>query len=309
VISALIKMEKIKLKAWIHAIRLRTLPLAFSSSLLGSFIAFHDKSFKWSVLWLALLTTLFLQILSNLANDYGDSRNGADNPERVGPSRAVQSGIISAGEMKIAVILTGILAFISGILLIGEGIGFIVSLKWILFLILGTGAIAAAINYTVGKKPYGYMGFGDLFVFLFFGLTGVLGTYYLHTGHLQSDLLLPASAMGFLSAAVLNLNNMRDIQGDSRAGKRTLVVIMGPDRARYYHLLLIAGAPVTLIVYTMFNYSGPVQYIFLLTLPLLLIHLLSVFRIKVPSELDPQLKRLALTIFATVIIFGIGLIF
>ncbi|MFH1119285.1 MAG: 1,4-dihydroxy-2-naphthoate polyprenyltransferase [Bacteroidota bacterium] len=302
-------MKETKLKAWIHALRLRTLPLAFSSSLLGSFIAYHDKEFKWSVLWLALLTTLFLQILSNLANDYGDSKNGADNAERVGPHRAVQSGAISANEMRLAVILTGIFAFISGIMLIGKGIGFFFSATWLVFLFIGLSALTAAINYTVGKKPYGYMGLGDLFVFLFFGLTGVLGTYFLHAGHFQSDLLLPASAMGLLSTAVLNLNNMRDILGDSKAGKRTMVVMMGPDRARYYHLMLIAGAPVALIIYTVFNYSGPVQYIFLLTVPFLMKHLLTVFRIKVPSELDPQLKPLALTTFATVVIFGIGLIF
>ncbi len=301
-------MNRIKINAWVHAIRPRTLPLAFSSSLLGSFIAYNDKNFRWSVLWLALLTTLFLQILSNLANDYGDSKNGADNAERVGPKRAVQSGAISATEMRIAVIITSSLAFISGILLIGSGIGFNISLSWFVFLVLGLGALAAAINYTVGKKPYGYMGFGDLFVFLFFGLTGVLGTYFLHSGHLHSDLLLPAAAMGFLSAAVLNLNNMRDIYGDSMAGKRTLVVILGSVRARYYHLILIAAAPLALIIYTMVNYHGPLQYIFLITMPLLAVHLLTVFRVKIPAELDPQLRRLALTTFATVIIFGIGLI-
>jgi 1,4-dihydroxy-2-naphthoate octaprenyltransferase len=301
-------MTKTNINAWIHAIRLRTLPLAFSSSLLGSFIAYNDKNFRWNVLWLALLTTLFLQILSNLANDYGDSKNGADNAERVGPQRAVQSGIITSAQMRCAVIITSTLAFISGILLIGTGIGFNISITWLVFLLLGLGALAAAITYTVGKKPYGYMGFGDLFVFLFFGLTGVLGTYFLHSGHLQSDLLLPASAMGFLSAAVLNLNNMRDINGDSRAGKRTLVVILGPARARIYHLILIAAAPLALIIYTIANYRGPIQYIFLITLPLLAMHLLTVFRVKIPSELDPQLKRLALTTFVTVVIFGIGLI-
>ncbi|MCO5265230.1 MAG: 1,4-dihydroxy-2-naphthoate polyprenyltransferase [Lentimicrobium sp.] len=301
-------MTKNKLNAWVHAIRLRTLPLAFSSSLLGSFIAYFDQSFKWSVLWMALLTTLFLQILSNLANDYGDSKNGADNSERVGPQRAVQSGIITAKEMRIAVIMTSLLAFISGILLIGAGIGFSVSLKWLMFLLLGIGALGAAINYTIGKKPYGYMGFGDLFVFLFFGLTGVLGTYYLHTGQFYAGLLLPATAMGLLSTAVLNLNNMRDVEGDGRAGKRTLVVIMGPSMARVYHLLLIIGAPLALTGYTLLNYRGPGQFIFLITLPVLLLHLKVVFRTKEPSALDPQLKRLALTTFATVIIFGFGMI-
>jgi len=301
-------MVNSQVKAWLQAIRLRTLPLAFSSSLLGSFIAFHDRTFKWSVLWLALLTTLFLQILSNLANDYGDSKNGADNEDRVGPRRAVQSGAVTPKQMRTAVIATALLAFVSGILLIGTGIGFFFSLRWLTFLILGLGALAAAINYTVGRKPYGYFGFGDLFVFLFFGLTGVVGTYYLHAGHLQSDLLLPASAIGFLSAAVLNLNNMRDVNGDRKAGKRTLVVILGPIRARYYHLFLIASAFLALILYTIVNYRQPVQYIFLLTLPVLVMHLATVFKVKIPSELDPQLKRLALATFITVLIFGIGLI-
>ncbi len=301
-------MNKTKIHAWIHAMRPRTLPLAFSSSLLGSFVAYHDKNFRWSVLWLALLTTLFLQILSNLANDYGDSQNGADNAERVGPRRAVQSGAISAAAMRLGMAVTGMLAFISGLLLIFAGLGTGNALNWVLFLILGLGAIAAAIYYTVGKKPYGYSGLGDLFVFLFFGLTGVLGTYFLHSGHLQSDLLLPGAAIGFLSTAVFNLNNMRDVNSDSNAGKRTLVVIMGSQKARFYHLLLISAAPLALIAYTLVNYSGPMQYIFLITLPLLLVHLHSVFSIKVPAELDPQLKRLALTTFATVVIFGIGLI-
>ncbi len=301
-------MGDTKAKAWLHAIRLRTLPLAFSSSLLGSFIAIHDKVVKWSVLWLALLTTLFLQILSNLANDYGDSRNGADNDERVGPQRAVQSGLISATEMRRAVITLIILALASGIVLIGVGIGFRFSVRWFIFLALGIAAMAAAVKYTVGRRPYGYRGFGDLFVFLFFGLTGVIGTYYLHAGHLRSDLLLPASAIGFFSVAVLNLNNMRDILGDKKAGKKTLVVILGPIRARWYHLFLIASALLALILFTMVNYRQPVQYIFLLTLPVLVLHLATVFRVTSPSEFDPQLKRLALTTFLTVIIFGLGLL-
>jgi len=301
-------MANTKIKAWIHAIRLRTLPLAFSSSLLGSFIAFHDKVFKWSVLWMALLTTLFLQVLSNLANDYGDSRNGADNIDRVGPERAVQSGVISLAEMRRAVLSVSLLALVSGIVLIGVGLGFHFSLRWLAFLVLGLAAISAAIKYTIGKKPYGYLGFGDLFVFLFFGLTGVVGTYYLHAGHLKSDLLLPASAIGFFSAAVLNLNNMRDILGDRKAGKKTLVVILGPIRARWYHLFLIASAPLALILYTMVNYKQPVQYLFLLTLPVLVLHLATVFKAKSPTEYDPQLKRLAMTTFITVLIFGLGLI-
>ncbi len=300
-------MKKQKLKAWIRASRLRTLPLAFSCSLMGSFAAWHDGAFSPAVFWMALITTLFLQVLSNLANDYGDSVNGADNILRVGPARTVQSGAISREEMKSAVILTSILAFMSGIILIGAGIGFSFSPGWLAFLGLGLLALAAAITYTAGSKPYGYVGLGDLFVFLFFGLTGVMGTYFLHTQTLNADILLPATAVGFLSTAVLNLNNMRDVQGDALSGKNTLVVKFGSKTAAWYHAFLILGALIALIVWTLLNYRHPAQFVFIITMLFFVPHISLVFRNKVPAELDPQLKKLALTTFLTVILFGLAL--
>ncbi len=301
------RMKKEKLIAWIRASRLRTLPLAFSCSLMGSFVAWHDGAFNAGVFWLALITTLFLQILSNLANDYGDSVNGADNPHRVGPARTVQSGAISRKEMKNAVILTSVLAFISGIVLIGAGIGFSFSLGWLAFLGLGLLALAAAITYTAGSKPYGYVGLGDLFVFLFFGLTGVIGTYFLHTQTLKAAILLPATAVGFLSTAVLNLNNMRDVHGDSLSGKNTLVVKFGSKMARYYHAALILGSMAALLIWTLLNYRHPAQFGFLVTILFLVPHIALVFRNKVPANLDPQLRKLAFTTFLTVILFGLAL--
>ena len=297
-----------KLKAWIHAARPRTLPLAFSSSLLGSFVAWHDGQFKWAVFAMALLTTLFLQVLSNLANDYGDSVNGADNHERVGPKRSVQSGAISLKEMRLAVIITALLALTSGILLIGFGIGFYFSQGWLIFLLLGLTALAAAIMYTAGSRPYGYNGLGDFFVFLFFGLAGVLGTYFLHTSNFKIDLLLPATASGLFSTAVLNLNNMRDINGDALSGKRTLVVIMGSQKAKIYHFALISGAMLSLFAWTLLNYHTPYQFLFLAMMLIFGKHLAIVFRNKIPAELDPQLKKLALATFFTVIIFGTSLL-
>jgi 1,4-dihydroxy-2-naphthoate octaprenyltransferase len=275
---------------------------------MGSFLAWYDKPFKWPVLILALLTTLFLQVLSNLANDYGDSINGMDNIHRVGPVRTVQSGAISPKGMLMGIIITSTLAFLSGVLLIAYGFNFNISLGGLIFLLLGLGALAAAIKYTVGKNPYGYMGWGDFFVFVFFGLTGVLGTYYLHTGTLNLDLLLPASAVGLLSTAVLNLNNMRDIDGDARSGKRTLVVIMGSRVARIYHLILILSSWISLLLFTLINYGSFIELLYLLAAPLFIYHLLSVFKTTTPRELDPQLKRLAMATFATVILFGLGLL-
>ena len=302
-------MDSLKFKAWVNAARLRTLPLALSSSLMGSFAAFQDGPFKWNVFGLALLTTLFLQILSNLANDYGDSVNGADNAERIGPARAVQSGKISAFEMKRAVMITSVLAFIWGILLIGAGVGYGNWLPWIVFLLVGLLAIAAAILYTAGSNPYGYKGFGDLFVFLFFGITAVFGTYYLHTGTLRVLTLLPAVTIGFLSTAVLNLNNMRDIEGDARSGKRTMVVLMGSSYAKIYHSIMVIGALVALIIWSLMHYKSLWQFLFLLAIPLFLLHLLMVFRNKVPAVLDPQLKILAFSTFVLVLLFGMGLLF
>lgn len=293
------------MKNWIKAARPRTLPLAFSSTLLGSFMAWHDEPFKVPVFILALLTTLFLQILSNLANDYGDSINGMDNEHRVGPKRTVQSGAITPKAMLTAILITSSLALISGILLIAYGFNFSLSGEGILFFLLGLASLAAAIKYTVGKNPYGYIGFGDLFVYIFFGLTGVLGTYYLHTGTLTWLEVLPATAVGFLSTAVLNLNNMRDVEGDRRSGKRTLVVIMGSEKAHYYHLFLIAGAIIALLIYSALKYHSPLQFVFVLLLPFFIIHLKKVFTTTPPAALDPELKKLALATFGTAVLFGI----
>jgi 1,4-dihydroxy-2-naphthoate octaprenyltransferase len=296
------------ISAWVHAARPRTLPLALSSSLMGSFAALHDGRFKWNVFGLALLTTLFLQILSNLANDYGDSVNGADNYERIGPARAVQSGAISAGTMKRAVMVTSLMAFISGILLIGAGVGYNQWLPWLTFMAVGVVAILSAIFYTAGSNPYGYKGFGDLFVFLFFGIAAVCGTYYLHTGTLKPAVLLPASVIGLLSTAVLNLNNMRDIEGDSKAGKRTMVVMMGTGLARVYHLLMITGAVSAILIWSFMHEITVFRFLYLLAFPLLARHLVFVFRNRIPRELDSQLKVLALSTFLLVLLFGLGLL-
>lgn len=301
-------MEQSTMAAWVHAARPRTLPLALSSSLMGSFAALQDGRFRWIVFGLALLTTLFLQILSNLANDYGDSVHGADNAERIGPPRAVQSGVISAKSMKSAVIVTSVLAFASGILLIGAGVGYADWLPWLAFIALGVVAIAAAILYTAGSHPYGYKGFGDLFVFLFFGLVAVFGTYYLHTGTFRFAAFLPAATIGFLSTAVLNLNNMRDIEGDARSGKMTMAVWMGSRNARIYHLVMISGAMSSIVGWSLLHDHSARQFLYLLAFPLLIAHLIVVMNNTVPQKLDPQLKMLALSTFMMVLLFGLGLI-
>ncbi|MCK5471449.1 MAG: 1,4-dihydroxy-2-naphthoate octaprenyltransferase, partial [Cyclobacteriaceae bacterium] len=205
-----------QIKEWIHAIRLRTLPLALASIGLGSFLAAFEGKFRWPVFLLSGLTTVFLQILSNLANDYGDSQHGADHLDREGPSRAVQSGAISPKSMKVAVYTLIGLSLISGLSLLYISIsGF--SKEFIILFVIGMLAIGAALNYTMGKNPYGYAGFGDLFVILFFGFVGVMGTYFCHTGSFNVQALLPAFSCGLLSTAVFNVNNIRDIASDEKA--------------------------------------------------------------------------------------------
>lgn len=292
--------------SWLKAFRLRTLPLAFSTIAMGSFLAAAERKFSWTVLSLSLTTTLFLQILSNLANDYGDTVHGADSTGRVGPERAVQSGAISLGAMKTAMMIFASLAFISGAALIYFAFGSVSGLYPLLFFALGLGAIAAAIKYTAGKNPYGYKGWGDLFVFLFFGIVGVAGSYFLYNHHITWHILLPAASVGLLCAGVLNVNNMRDRKSDMDAGKITMAVRLGTISSKYYQLALVTTAWILIIIYTLMNFQSPVQFIFVITIPLFIIHLFKIFRNKEPALLDGQLKTLVLSTLAYCITFGVS---
>lgn len=294
------------MKIWLKAFRLRTLPLALSCTILGSFLAYAHGSFNGWVFLFAMFTTLFLQILSNLANDYGDAVNGVDNAHRIGPERMTQQGLITRSSMRIAVIVVSLLSLTSGIALIVAGLQN--EQQVLLFLLLGMIAIFAAIKYTVGKNPYGYLGLGDLFVFLFFGIIGVAGTFYLHTNRFDPWVLLPAAAIGLLSSGVLNLNNMRDIENDSRSGKRTLVVRIGSKAAKLYHVGLITFSMLASIIYTLRYYKSVYQLLFFLTFPLLLINIKVVLKNTEPLELNAELKKLAIGTFFFALTFGLGLI-
>lgn len=295
----------IPLRSWLHAFRLRTLPLAASSIIVGSGLAAFADGFRPLVMGLAMLTAILLQVLSNLSNDLGDHLHGTDNSERTGPQRAVQSGAIPPGSMKRAMWTCAVLAFASGLSLIITALGF--SWPTLLFLLLGMAALAAAVRYTYGRKPYGYAGLGDASVFLFFGLVGVLGTYYLHTAHFEAGLLLPAAAFGFLSAGVLNVNNLRDIRNDKASGKITQAVRMGFEGGKGYHGILITGGLCFLMLFTALHFRGMPQWGFLITTPVLATHLKQVLDTHDPAALDPQLKKLALGTFATAVTFAIGL--
>lgn len=288
---------------WIEAFRLKTLPLAFSSVITGSMLAYNTSGFSWGIFGMALLTTLLLQVLSNLANDLGDFQKGTDDLDRLGPRRMVQQGLITEKQMKRAVAICAFLALISGLMLLY--ISFDNMREFLIFLAIGIAAITAAIMYTVGKKAYGYHGLGDIFVFIFFGLVGVFGSYFLQTKQLTILPFFPAIIIGMFSSAVLNINNIRDIKNDTLAGKRTLVVSLGLVGAQYYHALLILGAFALAIVHVVFFYTHYLQLMFLLVLPALLMNVRTIFTFSNPALLNNELKRVSLATFFFSVLFSI----
>jgi len=305
------------MKHWIQAARLRTLPLSVSGIIVGSVYALAHPTnmiltptevFSWKIFAFAILTTLGLQILSNFANDYGDGMKGTDNVDRVGPKRAIQSGVISPEAMKRAIILTSVLTLISSIFLIyfafkDTNVGYS-----LFFLVLGILAIISAIRYTIGNTAYGYRGFGDLFVFAFFGLVSTLGVNFLHSKQLDLDLFLPATAIGLLSVGVLNLNNMRDEASDKKSNKNTIVVKIGGAKAKKYHYFLIVSAMVLVLIFAIINNFHLDQYLFLLAYIPLTKHLTTVYKNQEPRALDPELKKLALSTFALSILLALCMV-
>ena len=312
------------IKNYIQAARLRTLPLSISGIIVGSFLGNNESFVKVSaklfdttfsigstpiyqspIFWLAIVTTIGFQVLSNFANDYGDGIKGTDD-NRTGEKRLVASGAISPKQMKSAMIVTSIITLAVASELIYLSFGkenFVYSL---LFFGLGIASIAAAIKYTVGKSAYGYSGFGDVFVFLFFGLLSVVGSYFLFTKEINFTIFFPAFSIGFLSTAVLNLNNMRDRINDAKAGKNTLVVKLGADFAKYYHYSLIIAAFLFAFLYNAIHYQKPQQFLFIIAFIPLVKHIHFVVHNNEDSQLDGELKKVALSTFFFGILFGLG---
>jgi 1,4-dihydroxy-2-naphthoate polyprenyltransferase len=293
------------MKHWIQAFRLRTLPLALASIGMGTFLAASAGHFRADIFALCALTTIFLQVLSNLANDYGDSVHGADSDERKGPQRAVQSGVISKNAMKRAMILFVFLVLLSGTLLIYIAFGWSTDV-FLVFGGIGIAAIVAAITYTAGYRPYGYAGLGDISVLIFFGFVAVMGSSYLYEESINFQYVLPALSTGLFSVAVLNLNNVRDIESDQLAGKNSIPVRIGRDKAVVYHQIILSLGFLSSAIYVFMNYSSPWQLMILVVLPLLIKNANAVKNKKEPSELDPYLKQMALTTLFFVLLFGIG---
>jgi 1,4-dihydroxy-2-naphthoate octaprenyltransferase len=275
---------------------------------MGCFLAYADQTFDSIVAALSVLTTIFLQVLSNFANDYGDAVSGKDSDLREGPRRAVHSGQITAPAMGKAIILFSILSLISGIALLYFALQNAPTSAFWVFLGIGLACIAAAITYTAGKRPYGYVGLGDLSVLIFFGWVGVLGTYYLHTLVWNWDLLLPATSCGLFAVAVLNINNIRDIDSDRATGKNSIPVRLGRDRATVYHWTILLTGMGCILLYTLTHFTHAMQLLFMLSFPLFVRNGLAITRLRKAAELDPYLKQMALSTLLFVVLFGIGLL-
>lgn len=286
--------------------RLRTLPLSLSGIILGSAAAFHNSYWDTLVFILAMGTTISFQVLSNFANDLGDSQKGTDNSYRIGPMRSVQSGEISKSTMKKAVILTSVISFIlAGLLIYFASKNMSISTIWF-YIVLSILSVFAAISYTVGKKAYGYHGLGDLMVLFFFGGVSVLGVYSLYAPEFLPENILLAVFVGLLSVAVLNLNNMRDYINDKASGKNTLVVKMGPNMAKIYHSFLILFGLGALIMYFLTTSNNDL-FISLFPALFLMLHLKKVLATKKAKEFDPELKKVALLTFSISVLIAIGL--
>lgn len=294
--------------AWIQAARPRTLPLALAGLALGNFIAAFYQTFSWAIALSTVATAFFLQVLSNFANDYGDFVNGADNDDRIGPARAVQSGAISAAQMKRAMVITSVLALLFGVLSLYYASQNVNILPLLLMLGLGFGAIWAAIKYTSSANPYGYKGYGDLAVFVFFGLLAVLGSFYLQSGEVKWLVALPAAGFGLFSTGVLNLNNMRDIVNDKAMGKITVAVRLGLAKAKFYHAILIIAGCFLFVIFAIESYTATWQFLFLIPIGFMILHLIKVNKRHNHAEFNPLLKELSLSSALLALTIGIGLI-
>ena len=293
---------KNNLKIWVQAARLRTLPLSVSGIIMGNALALSHNDFSFIIFLLSILTAIAFQIVSNFANDYGDGIKGTDNEQRIGPKRVLQQGLLTSKNLKRGILVSVLVSIILSIALIYESLGVDKLLFSVLFILLAIGAVAAAIKYTVGTNPYGYSGLGDLFVFIFFGWVSVIGSYFLQINSIDLSIVLFATSVGLLSVAVLNLNNMRDIENDLNSSKITLAVRLGGYKSKVYHFFLISIA-IILFFIGIGEQSLLIKTIYTLVFVPLFLHLYRVFNVKEPKQFDPELKKLALTIFFISIVF------
>lgn len=294
-----------KISAWLNAARPRTLPLSISGILVGTALAAREGSTDYLIFILALFTTIGLQITSNFANDYGDGVKGADNEDRIGPMRALQSGLLNEKELKRGILISILINILLVCSLVYISFGVQQILLPTLFLFLGAFAIWAAIKYTVGKSAYGYHRLGDFFVFIFFGLVSVLGSMFLYIKSIPVLSLLPAISFGLLSVGVLNLNNLRDFKSDKLVGKNTFVGKIGFKNGKLYHYCIVIISFLSLLFFFLLTNTASLNYVCLIGFVPIFMHVGKVARTSNAADLDPELKKLALSTFFTALLFYI----
>lgn len=292
-----------KTKAWLQAARLRTLPLSISGIIVGTTLAGLQGFSDNLIFLLAIFTTIGFQVTSNFANDYGDGVKGTDNLDRIGPTRTLQSGALSRRELKRGILLSIVVNLALVIWLLYYAFASEYPEFLLIFAVLGILCIWAAVKYTVGENAYGYLGLGDIFVFVFFGLLSVMGSMFLYSKSLFGEALFPAITIGLLSTAVLNVNNMRDMRSDRKSGKRTLAVLLGPEKARIYQTLLIVISLVCMIIFNYIFASSWQHWLNLLAFVPLLVHIPKIFKFQDPAQFDPELKKIALSTFLLSLLF------
>ncbi len=296
-----------KISYYIKSMRLRTLPLSLAGVCLGIMLAAADYYVDWKVALLIMLTTICLQVLSNVSNELGDTLSGVDGEDRNGPQYSLGEGGLTIPEMKGFIAVMAVACALSGLLMLQASFGTLFAIEPLCLIALGAAAIGGAIKYTLGKNPYGYRGLGDISVFIFFGLVSVMGSYFVAAHTLLSWIIaLPAVAVGCFSVAVLNVNNIRDMKTD--AGIRvTTPLRVGLKRARIYQTALVAMGWLCLVAFNLMRFPDIWHWLFVITLPLFIKHLIGIWT-RTDRELDPMLPLLVISTFILSLLFGLGYI-
>lgn len=285
--------------------RLRSVPLSLGGVVVGVSLAISDYNVKWQVALFFILTAISLQILSNLSNELGDFLKGTDTQERQGMRYSLMDGGLSVAELKAMIIGAAVCCAVFGLCLVYFAFDTFWCMDAIIFLLMGVFAIMSAMRYTLGRHPYGYRGLGDMYVFLFFGLLTVLGGFFLCAGELPGwKMFLPAIGVGCFSVAVLNVNNIRDMKTDA-ATRVTVAMKMGPFWSRVYQTALIVMGWACMIAFCLLRYPDPWHYLFVVTAPLFIWHVVGVWKRK-DKQLDAMLPLLVMSSFALCVLLGIG---
>lgn len=296
-----------KFSSAVRSMRLRTLPLSLSGVCLGMLLAASDYHVSLTVAIFTILTTVSLQVLSNLSNELGDYYHGTDTADRLGPNYGLMEGGLKVSDMKLLIGGAILCCIVFGLLMIRASFGTLFSLESVCLMMLGAAAISGAMKYTLGRNPYGYQGLGDIFVFIFFGLVSVLGSYFVAAHTIPSWIfLLPATSIGLFSVGVLNVNNIRDMKTDAE-NRVTVAIRLGEKRARIYQTVLIVMGWVCMIAFCLLRFFDPWHYLFVLTLPMHIKHVSGVWKLN-GKDLDRMLPLLVISTFLFALLAGFGFV-